>query len=172
MHLDPATADDIPALHALVESAYRGDSARAGWSHEADLLGGQRIDGEGLAAIVADPAQHLLVLHDGEAIRACVNLTDKGNGVAYLGLLTVDPRFQASGLGRSLLAAAEDHARNSIGASRLEMTVIVQRTELIEWYERRGYVLTGEHRPFPMHDERFGLPKRDDLDFVVLEKRL
>ena len=172
MHLDPATPDDIPALHALVESAYRGDSARAGWSHEADLLGGQRIDAESLAATIADPTQHLLVLHDGEAVRACVNLTDKGEGLAYLGLLTVDPLFQVTGLGRALLAASEDHARAAMGCERLEMTVIIQRDELIAWYERRGYRLTGERRPFPMTDPRFGLPKRDDLEFAVLEKRL
>jgi ribosomal protein S18 acetylase RimI-like enzyme len=172
MHLDPANSDDIPALHALIERAYRGESARQGWSHEADLLDGQRIDAAGLSAIIADPAQHLLVLHDGESIRACVSLTDKGDGLAYLGLLTVEPRFQASGLGRSVLAAAEDHARASLGARRIEMTVIVQREELIAWYERRGYAGTGEHRPFPMHDPRFGLPRREDLSFVVLEKAL
>jgi ribosomal protein S18 acetylase RimI-like enzyme len=172
MHLDPATPDDIPALHALVERAYRGDSARRGWSHEADLLDGQRIDVEGLTAMIGDPAQHLLMLRDGDSIRGCVNLIGKGEGLAYLGLLTVEPRFQGSGIGRSLLAAAEDHARAAMGAVRLEMTVIVQRGELIAWYERCGYALTGERRPFPMHDPRFGLPKRDDLAFVVLEKAL
>jgi len=171
MHLDPAMPDDIPALHALIESAYRGDSARTGWSHEADLLDGQRINPQGIALILADEAQRLLVLRDGSEIRACVDLTDKGEGLVYLGLLTVDPRAQGSGLGRLVLAAAEDHAR-AMGARRVEMTVIVQRGELIAWYERRGYALTSERRPFPMDDERFGLPKRDDLEFVVLDKEL
>lgn len=172
MHLEPATTDDIPALHALVERAYRGDSARLGWSHEADLLGGQRTDSAALAQSIEDSAQRLLLLRDGETIRGCACLTDKGDGVAYLGLLTVDPRFQATGLGRALLAAAEDHARSDLKAGRLEMTVIAQRAELIGWYERRGYSLTGERRPFPMTDARFGLPKRGDLEFVVLEKAL
>ena len=172
MKLSPATRDDLSDLHALIESAYRGDSARAGWSHEADLLDGQRTDLAELDSILANPAQHLLVLRNGDESSACVALTEKGAGLAYLGLLTVDPRRQASGLGRMLLAAAEDHAATYLGAARIEMTVIAQREELIAWYERRGYRPTGERRPFPHGDPRAGLPKRHDLEFVVLEKRL
>ena len=172
MHLDPASRDDLPALHALIESAYRGNTARRGWSHEADLLEGQRTDLDALDATLADPAQHLLVLRDHDELRACVVLADKGAGLAYLGLLTVDPSRQSAGLGRLILAAAEDHGAAHFAATRIEMTVIAQREELIAWYERRGYARTGEQRPFPAHDPRFGLPKRDDLAFVVLEKRL
>jgi GNAT superfamily N-acetyltransferase len=171
MHLQPATADDLPPLHALVESAYRGTSARRGWSHEADLLEGQRTYIAALAAMLDDPNQHLLVFRDNDRLRACVALTDKGAGLAYLGMLTVDPQQQAAGLGRLILAAAEDHAA-AFGARQVEMTVIAQRAELIAWYQRRGYALTGEQRPFPHGDPRFGLPKRDDLVFVVLEKTL
>jgi ribosomal protein S18 acetylase RimI-like enzyme len=172
MHLDPATPADLPALHALIESAYRGDSARAGWSHEADLLDGQRTDLAALDTMLGDPAQHLLVLRDNEVLRACVAVTDKGAGLGYIGLLTVDPQRQSAGLGRMILAAAEDHAATHFAVSRIEMTVIAQREELIAWYERRGYARTGEQRPFPAHDPRFGLPRRDDLAFVVLEKAL
>ncbi|MEO6247965.1 MAG: GNAT family N-acetyltransferase [Sphingomicrobium sp.] len=172
MKLDRATRDDLPDLYALIESAYRGNSARAGWSHEADLLDGQRTDRQELEAILADAARHLFVLRDGEAIAACVALTDKGEGCVYLGLLTVDPLRQASGVGRLLLAAAEDHAAADLGATRVEMTVIAQRPELITWYVRRGYLATGERRPFPHGDPRAGRPKRDDLEFIVLEKPL
>lgn len=172
MHLEPATRDDLPALHALIESAYRGDSARRGWSHEADLLDGQRTDLEALEASVDDPAQLLLWFRDGDEAVACVALTDKGDGLAYLGLLTVDPTRQSAGLGRLILAAAEDHAASDLGATRVEMTVIAQRVELIAWYERRGYRLTGERRPFPHGNPRFGQPRRNDLIFVVLEKSL
>ena len=172
MHLEPATLADLTALHALIESAYRGDTARRGWSHEADLLDGQRTDLDALDAMLADPAQHVLVLRDDEALRACVALTDKGAGLSYLGLLTVDPPRQAAGLGRMILAAAEDHAATHFGASRIEMTVIAQRGELIAWYERRGYALTGEQRPFPHADPRFGLPRRVDLKFFVLQKSI
>ena len=172
MHLEPASRDDLPALHVLIESAYRGDSARRGWSHEADLLGGQRTDVAALDAILADAAQQLLVLRDHDELRACVALTDKGGGCVYLGMLTVDPSRQSAGLGRLILAAAEDHAAAQFAATRIEMTVIAQREELITWYERRGYARTGEQRPFPAQDPRFGLPTRDDLAFVVLEKTL
>ncbi len=172
MHLESASHEDLPALHALIESAYRGDSARRGWSHEADLLKGQRTDLAALEAMIADQAQHLLVLRDHDELRACVALTDRSDGLAYLGMLTVDPARQSAGLGRLILAAAEDHAADHFAATRIEMTVIAQRAELIAWYERRGYAQTGERRPFPAHDPRFGLPQRDDLEFVVLKRVL
>ena len=172
MNLSDAEPSDLSALHALVESAFRGDSARVGWSHEADLLDGQRTDLAELEAILVDPAQALLVLRDDGGLAGCVSLTDKGNGLAYLGMLTVDPQRQALGLGRQILAAAERAATERFAATRIELTIIPHRTELTAWYERRGYVLTGETRPFPADDPRFGLPKRDDLIFAVMEKSL
>ena len=172
MKLDLATSDDLTALHALIESAYRGDTARAGWSHEADLLDGQRTDLAELERMLADPGQRILVLRDGASVTACVALSDKSSQLSYIGLLTVDPKRQAIGLGRILLAAAEDHAVELFHAARVEMTVIAQRGELIAWYERRGYALTGERRPFPHADPRFGLPRRHDLEFVVMQREL
>lgn len=172
----PANTADIPALHGLIESGYRGDSAKRGWTHEADLLGGQRTDAETLAAIIADPEQTLIVAEaeDG-ALHGCVLCADEGEEegerVAYLGMLTVRPDLQSAGLGRQLIAAAEEHAR-SFGAGVMEMTVIKQRGELIDWYLRRGYRLTGREEPFPLDDPRFGLPKTRDLVFIVLDKPL
>ena len=172
MIIDRATTADLPALHALIESAYRGDSARAGWTHEADLLGGQRTDLAALSDQIADPAQAILVARDGTALAGCVAISDRGGGTAYIGLVTVDPARQAGGLGRRLLAAAERAATLHFAAKRAEMTVISLRTELIAWYQRRGYALTGETRPFPGTDPRFGLPTRNDLYFVMLAKLL
>ena len=172
MLLRTARLQDIRRLHALIESAYRGDSARLGWTHEADLLGGQRTDSDTLAAMLDDPSQHLLVEESGGALRACVAITQKGAGLVYIGMVTVAPSLQGAGLGKALLAAAEDHAAAHLEADRAEMTVIAQRPELIAWYERRGYRATGERRPFPLLDPRFGEPKRSDLEFVVLEKAL
>ena len=100
----------------------------------------------------------------------CVGLTNKGDGLVYLGFLTVDPDCQAAGLGRALLAEAERVAVARFGATVIEMTVIVQRAELIAYYERRGYGMTGERRPFPYGNGRFGLPVTGDLEFVVLTK--
>lgn len=165
-----ATAGDIPALHALVESAYRGDSARAGWTHEADLLGGQRTDAASLAAIVADPDQRILLAGDDAGFAGCVQISRKNAATAYLGLLSVAPSRQAGGLGRRLIAAAEEAAFATFGATTMEMTVIRQRSELIAYYLRRGYALTGEARPFPLDDVRFGVPTRRDLAFVVLAR--
>ena len=170
-----ASAEDIPALHRLVESGYRGESARRGWTHEADLLGGQRTDPQALGDIIADPAQTILLAEDNGAPVGCVLIADEGDRdstrIAYLGMLTVSPLRQGGGLGRQLIAAAETHARN-LGATVMEMTVIRQRRELIEWYLRCGYVDTGREEPFPLDDERFGLPKTRDLVFVVLAKTL
>lgn len=168
----PAAPDDVPALHRLIESAYRGDSAKAGWTHEADLLGGQRTDEAELRDILADASRVLLLAEIDGVLTGCVQVAKQGEGLAYLGLLTVDPRRQAGGLGRWLIAAAEAEAIDRFGATRMEMTVIRQRVELIAWYERRGYRLTGETRPFPLDDERFGLPLTRELEFVVLEKAL
>lgn len=167
----PATAGDIARLHPLIERAYRGETARAGWTHEADLLDGQRTDAAELAALIADPARVLLMAEQDGDVIGCVQVADLGAGLAYLGMLTVDSDRQAGGLGRQVLAAAEDWARNPFRARRMEMTVIAQRRELIAWYERRGYRLTGESRPFPMDDARFGLP-REPLSFAVLDKTL
>jgi ribosomal protein S18 acetylase RimI-like enzyme len=167
-----ATRDDLAPLHRLVEGAYRGDSARRGWTHEADLLDGQRVDAITLAGMFDDPAQRILVARAGATLVGCVAVTDQGDGICYLGLLAVDPTRQAGGLGRQLIDAAEDNARAQFGARRIEMTVIVQRPALISWYERRGYRLTGERRPFPHGDTRFGVPRSDALAFVVLARDL
>jgi len=145
-----ATPDDIEALHAHVERAYRGDEARAGWTHEADLLDGQRTSREALAEIIADPRERIVLLKRDGDIAGCVQVADRGGGVAYLGLLAVDPRAQAGGLGRRLIAEAERLAVEVYGATTMEMTVISRRSELIAYYVRRGYAPTGETRPFPI----------------------
>ena len=162
----------MPALQPLVHHAYRGDRARVGWTHEADLLDAARIDEAALAESVADPAQVIILAEQAGDLVGCVHVTDKGGGLAYLGMLTVAALLQARGLGRRLIEQAETLALARFGARRMEMTVIVQRTELIDWYIRRGYLPTGETRPFPATDPRFGIPRRSDLAFVVLEKAL
>lgn len=170
--LRAATVADVPALVALVNSAYRGDSSRAGWTTEADMLGGQRIDAELLAETLATPGTVVLLDESGGTPIVCVQLERTGDADCYLGMLTIQPTLQGGGLGRQLLDAAEHWAATCWGSRSVHMTVIVQRTELIAWYERRGYVRTGEFKPFPYGDERFGLPQRDDLEFEVLCKML
>ena len=168
----PATSDDILALEALIESAYRGDASRAGWTTEADLLGGNRISQAMLADTLADVDQHMLVCEDDAAgLIACVTL-QKRPGYGYIGTVSVRPTLQGGGLGREVLAQAEKWLRETWQLPLARMTVIAQRPELIAWYQRRGYHDTGETAPFPYGDTRFGAPKRDDLYFCVLEKSL
>ncbi|MEV5508487.1 GNAT family N-acetyltransferase [Streptomyces orinoci] len=166
-----ATTADVPALVALIESAYRGDASRAGWTTEADLLDGQRTDPEGVLAVVSDRAGRLLVAEcEGEPV-ACCQLEHRGDH-AYFGMFAVRPELQGAGLGKLVIAEAERLARAEWGAVEMHMTVIRQRAELIAWYERRGYRRTGRMSPFPYGDERFGIPRRTDLEFELLIKEL
>lgn len=147
----PASREDLPRIHPVIERAYRGETARAGWTHEADLIiDSPRTSIATLTEIVDDPAQRLLIAEeDGRAI-GCVQVTDKGDGLAYLGLLCVDPTLQSAGLGKRIVAVAEATARADFGARAMEMTVIDRRAELIAFYERRGYAVSGEKRDFPV----------------------
>jgi len=167
-----ATEADIPALHALVESAYRGEASRAGWTTEADLLDGQRTDPDDLASVLADPAQGMLTAWRGEALVGCILIADRGEGGGYFGMLSVSPMLQGGGVGRRLVEAAHAALGERFGARRVRISVFPQRRTLIAWYERLGYAKTGETLPFPYGDPRFGLPKRDDLQFVVMERAL
>lgn len=165
--LEEATPADLPAIVALMNAAYR--EAPPGWASESGLLGGQRTD---LASLAADLAEGTcLLLHRAAGVLAAsVQLREAAPGRWYLGGLTIAPARQEQGLGNTVLQSAEAWVRAQ-GGTAIEMTVIAQRAELIAWYERRGYVRTGETRPFPYGDTRFGEPRRDDLSFVVLEKR-
>ena len=167
----PAETADAAALVALINSAYRGDSSKAGWTTEADLLDGQRVDIEGLAETIARPGNVILQYERDHDLVACVHLERTGED-CYLGLLTIRPTMQGAGLGRQMLEAAERWAIEHWSSQTVHMTVIAQRTELLAWYERRGYRRTGERKPFPYGDARFGLPRRDDLAFEVLRKPL
>lgn len=165
-----ATAGDAPALKALLEAAYRGDSARAGWNHEADILDDERIGREELDELLANPAVTILTARDRGNLIGCVAVTRKDASLGYLGMLCVSPRLQSGGLGRRLLDAAEDHGR-AMGLATMEMTVIDSRESLIAWYERRGYAFTGKRRPF--HALRpTGADGGPDITFVVLAKPL
>lgn len=167
-----AGAADIAALHRLIESAYRGEASRAGWTTEADLLDGQRTDPDDLAGILADPSQALLTAWRGGDLVGCILIADRGEGAGYFGMLSVRPTLQGGGLGRRLVEAAHATLAARFGARRVRISVFPQRKTLIAWYRRLGYEPTGETLPFPYGDPRFGLPLRDDLHFIVMERSL
>lgn len=150
----PATADDAEAIRVLVERAYRGDSARQGWTHEADLIETDRTTIGELLGVIADPDKVMLIAPTEQGMIGTVTVTRIAADRCYLGMLAVDPRVQAGGLGRRLVAAAEQAARDHFGATVMEMTVIAARRELLAWYVRQGYAPTGETRLLPgMEDE-------------------
>ena len=174
MFLEAATLDELPAIAALVNGAYRGEAATRGWTTEGDYIDGQRTDPATLRAdLERNPAARLLTLREapGGPPLGCVWLEPAEADVWYLGMLTVSPHLQDRRLGRGLLEDAEQYAAGC-GAGRIRMTVVNIRAELIAWYERRGYSLTAERLPFPYGEPLFGVPKRPDLEFVVLEKVL
>ncbi len=174
MLLQHATEADYPEIIDLVNVAFRGTGPAASWNIETGILEGQRINDSLLREdLVTHPGSHLLIHRDPEdrSLLGSVMLAPENDGTWYLGTLAVRPALQNRQLGRTLLAACEDFAR-SHGAARIRMTVLFVRDTLIAWYERRGYAPTGETKPFPYGDDRFGKPLRDDLYFVVLQKDL
>ncbi|MET8244197.1 GNAT family N-acetyltransferase [Streptomyces sp. NPDC005202] len=166
-----ATDADVDTLVALIESAYRGDASRAGWTTEADILQGQRTDPEGVLAVIKSPDSRLLTVERDGRVVACCQLEHRGDH-AYFGMFAVSPTLQGGGLGKLVIAEAERQARETWGVTEMRMTVISVRDDLIAWYERRGYRRTGRMTPFPYGDERFGIPQRDDLQFELLVKEL
>ncbi|HSK13347.1 MAG TPA: GNAT family N-acetyltransferase [Phnomibacter sp.] len=164
-----ATEVAVPELVALINSAYRGDSSRRGWTTEADILEGTRIDEAGIREIIDDPKAdlHTFLLAD-EGLVACVYLKEETDAL-YLGMLTVRPTLQAGGLGKYILNYAEELAKQK-GKPKVRMTVINKRLELIAWYNRHGYLPTGETEPW-VDGVHIG-ERKADIYFVVLEKQL
>lgn len=165
-----AVTDDAPTLTALVRAAYRG---QVGWTTERAFLDDERIDAAGVTSKITNPRGTVLVAtDDGGTVVGCCELDHRSEGLAYFGMFAVDPSLQAAGLGRALLARAEEYAAATWRARTMEMTVIAQRQELIDWYVRRGYTVAEETRPFPYDHLVNGTALRDDLYFVVLTKAI
>ena len=171
-----ATALDVDAIVALVESAYRGETSRAGWTTEADFLDGRRTGADEVLACIKRADSLMLIAEHDTVVLACAHLaieeSDEGPGAGYFGMFSVRPQQQGGGIGSQLLAEAERIVRDQWLLPHMRMTVIDIRDELITFYERRGYRRTGILKPFPYGDERFGIPTRDDLRFEMLEKDL
>lgn len=179
-----ATPADLDALIDLIERAYRGPETAGRWDSESHLLRGPRTSVDEVSGYLADPDSRfvLAVDDDGESERiiGCALIQKRGCGAcapgystgdaAYFGMFAIDPGVRASGLGKAVLAEAERCARELWTAPAMMMTVISVREQLIAWYQRRGYVLTGGRTPFPF-DATTGETSRD-FDLVELRKAL
>lgn len=165
-----ATLQDIPELVALINSAYRGDASKKGWTTEADLLKGEiRTNEETIAELMqTEGAVFLKYINEQNEMEGCVFLDKKGNKL-YLGMLSVSPELQAKGTGKQLMNAAVSYAKQE-GCDAIFMRVISVRHELITWYEKQGYHKTGQTEPFP-DDNRFGIPTQP-LEFLIMEKKI
>ncbi|KIC00746.1 GCN5 family acetyltransferase [Flavobacterium sp. JRM] len=164
-----ATLQDIPALNTLINSAYRGESSKKGWTTEANLLEGKRTTEEELSETIQNSKNTVLKFTENDQIIGCVLLVEKEDKL-YLGMLTVSPELQNSGIGKKLLHQAEIHAKE-LGLPKIIMTVISVREELVAWYKRNGYVDTGVREPFPESDVHVTVAE-EPLEFVVLEKKV
>lgn len=164
--IEKATLLDVNEINILVNKAYRGESSKKGWTTEADLLDGLRIDEDTLAAYINDEDAAVLKHSNGERITGCIYLKVNKNKL-YICMLTVEPELQNTGIGNILLKEADKYA-DKVKCDTLWMTVISARKELIEYYERKGFKLTGEIRPFP-ENPTFGIKKKP-IELIVMEK--
>lgn len=167
-----AHAGEAAMLADLVNDAYRGTGPRKGWTSEAHLLGGQRIDADMLSEILARDDSRILQAHVASRLCGCIHIEKTSPNGVDLGLFAIRPGLQGRGLGRAVIEHAERWACTHWGAHHAEITVIDLRQDLVAWYRRMGYDFTGERRAFPYGDERFGIPKRSDLAFAVMRKAL
>lgn len=167
--ITPATTADAIELSALINSAYRGESSKKGWTTEADLLDGSRTSEAELHTIITSPDHYMLKFTRNQKIIGSVLLIAKKE-VLYLGMLTVSPELQNGGLGKQLLKAAEEKAQH-LHLNTIQMTVIGLRKELLAWYIRNGYEDTGKTEPFPLSNKDKALTA-ESLDFIVLEKKI
>jgi ribosomal protein S18 acetylase RimI-like enzyme len=164
-----ATTEDVSLLNTLINSAYRGESSKKGWTTEANILEGLRTTEKELIETIQKPKNTILKFTENDQIIGCVLLIEKEQQL-YLGMLTVSPELQNSGVGKKLLQQAEIHA-SVMGLPKIVMTVIAVREELIAWYKRNGYLDTGAREPFPASDVHIPITE-ETLEFIVLEKRV
>jgi len=166
----PALPTDAERIAVLVNSAYRGEHSKRGWTTEAELLDGRRTDAEEVRQLIAKPGSIILLCLDGPEMVGSVHIEQAGDHAA-LGMFVVEPGLQRQGVGKRLLALAERTAQQAWGSRKMVMYVITLRLELIDFYQRRGYRRTGDVRPFPVNPAAW-TPKVSGLQLEVLEKDL
>jgi GNAT superfamily N-acetyltransferase len=173
LYFKTATPLDAQNLAQLVNSAYRGDSSKLGWTTEADLLDGQRTDAKNLTALINEPENQIemAIDSDSHSLVGCVYLKKENSHTLYFGMLTVAPKLQTKGTGKALIKHIEEFAKKN-HYNFIRISVIQFRTELIKFYERRGFVSTGQFEDFPEDDPQFGIPKINGLKLMEFIKTL
>ena len=169
LELRVACEADAKEIAALVNRAYRPSSKDAGWTHEARLVAGERTTTEQVLSLFHEQST-ILLLCLGPKIVACVHVQGGQSG-AYIGMLATDPKLQAQGLGKQILLHGETYAQEHFEASVLKMSVLSSRPELLAFYERRGYVLTGEVEEYPL-SAGVGQPMVAGIQVLSLAKML
>ncbi|VAW67746.1 hypothetical protein MNBD_GAMMA08-1760, partial [hydrothermal vent metagenome] len=147
--------------------AYRGD---VGWTRETHLVSGNRTTEEEIKKYLESVNTHLFVALENNEVVACVCVEEKSDA-AYIGMLAVHPRFQKKGMGKNILAQAENYALATLEKNKFVMLVVSQRKELIEYYQRRGYVQTGKTDAYPI-GIKVGVPVQTGLTIEYLEKNI
>lgn len=166
-----ASHTDVLALEKLINSAYRGEHSKKGWTTEADLLGGQRTDAQTLTEILETPDNQIEIMLDDNLLIGCAHLRIEAKSTLYFGMLTIEPTFQARGLGKLMINHIEKMGKRK-NLHFIRMTVIQVRKELIAFYERRGFKASGNQQEFPSHDPRFGIPKNQELILIEYTKSI
>jgi ribosomal protein S18 acetylase RimI-like enzyme len=166
-----ATLDDATQLQAMVQSAFRAEDSRKDWTADMKLGASFRIDVEEITTQITKPDGAILVATDNSTLVASIEVSKRSADLARLSMLAVDEHHQRGGIGRRVLAYAEDYCQRTWGVKKLGLNALSTRRELILWYIRHGYRKTGELTPFPkVHVKELAL--LDDLYFVELEKDL
>lgn len=165
----PATEDDVEALVALVNSVYRGEHSKQGWTTEANILEGKRVDTAWVRDVIESSHSTLIVARRHGAVIGCLQI-DIEAPVAHLGLFAVDVVSQTLGIGKRLLQEAEVYAKSN-NISTLQLEIIDKRADIILYYERRGFQATGESLDFPVRDDLWR-SKVGPLQLLVYRKQL
>lgn len=166
-----AVPEQAGEITSLVNSVYRGDNAKKGWTTEAEILGGIRITEEKVTEYINTKDNVIMLAVNDKKIIGCVHLEKEGNS-CWLGMLSVDVNYQTYGLGKMLIEKSESFVKEKFGCGEMKMKVIGVRKELLEYYFRRGYRLTGEREDFIVDEDTFGKPFVQGLYFEILSKKL
>lgn len=194
-----ATLDDIDDVVIFINQAYRGETSAKGWTTESTILAGQRLDNTMAKDIINKQDCEILLLsfhidevtsnvnenekkfidhiisinHDNEKsfLVATVN-PEKESDIMHLNMLAIHPDLQSYGIGKFMIDAVEKKTKE-MNLTKVVLTVISVRKELVAYYERRGYTMNGVKHRFPAYDDpRYGIPKVDGLELHEMEKSI